>query len=127
MRARYDGLNKWRASDVHPRTRMPARLLTGPWDDEKLRRLFWLTRAGIHMNDYMPWEVRLQSLDNAVISAPEPSALVVNCIMGSWTFADVPRDAVTRARAKIDKRMKWEGASRESRLVLFWALNKLHT
>lgn len=119
----------WRVRDVHPRARMPARLITGPWDQEKLRRLFWLTRAGIRIDEdaqsLPPWEMRLECLDNAIISAPEPSSLVVNCMMGAWTFANLPRDAVTRALANLDKRLEWGGDAEESRDVLRWARRSL--
>ncbi|KAM4064884.1 hypothetical protein HRG_004763 [Hirsutella rhossiliensis] len=126
---RFEESRQWRARDVHPHTRMPAQLIVGPWDEEKLRRLFWLTRGGIRMDEDLrslpPWEMRLQCLDNAVISAPEPSALVVNCMMGTWTFVNLPRDAVTKALANLDKRLEWGGDSRESRVVLRWARSSL--
>ncbi|KAG6218452.1 hypothetical protein E4U26_007601, partial [Claviceps purpurea] len=32
--------------DVHPGVHPPLDLLTGPWDEEKRRLLFWLVRAG---------------------------------------------------------------------------------
>ncbi|KAF4124592.1 hypothetical protein GMORB2_5258 [Geosmithia morbida] len=39
----------WGGRDVHPRTRLPDGLLTGPWDEEQVRRVFWLSRGGVHI------------------------------------------------------------------------------
>lgn len=111
---------EWRARDVHPLTRMPTELITGPWDDERLRRLFWLGRGGVVIDGdgQTPWEVKLQCLDNAVVSAPEPSALVVNCLMRSWIFTGLPRDEVRKQLVALDRRIQWGGDGPESREML---------
>ncbi|ODA78581.1 hypothetical protein RJ55_05963 [Drechmeria coniospora] len=101
----------WHSQDVHPLTRMPIHLITGPWDDEKLRRLFWLTRGGITYDadgqTLPPWEVRMQCLENTILSAAAPNALVSNCLMGDWMFRDLPPDVVRSRLANFD----WNSAT----------------
>ena len=120
---------KWSTQDVHPLTRIPTDLITGPWDDEKLRRLFWLCRGGITIDGEgqtpPPWEVKLQCLDNAVVSAQEPNALVVNCLMRSWVFTDLPRDEVRKQLVGLDRRMEWGGDEPEGREILRRTRNAL--
>ena len=41
--------------DIHPLTKIPDSLLTGPWDDEMLDRLFWLIRAGAKLSKSQTW------------------------------------------------------------------------
>ena len=45
------------ARDIHFLTRIPDSLLVGPWDDEMLRRLFWLLRAGARLSESQSVEV----------------------------------------------------------------------
>ncbi|POR38779.1 Uncharacterized protein TPAR_01029 [Tolypocladium paradoxum] len=120
---------KWNTQEVHPLARMPTDLITGPWDDEKLRRLFWLSRGGIKVDGgeqtLPPWEVKLQCMDNAVLSAPEPNVLVVNCLMGSWVFTDLPRDVVRKQLVGLDRRIEWGGDTPESRAILRRTRNTL--
>ncbi|PNY29058.1 uncharacterized protein TCAP_01020 [Tolypocladium capitatum] len=120
---------KWRAQDVHPLARMPTDLMTGPWDGEKLRRLFWLSRGGIVVDGdgQTPpsWEVKLQCLDNAVLSTPEPNVLVVNCLMQSWIFTDLPQDEVRKRLAGLDRRRVYWGDEPESSEILRRTRNAL--
>ena len=99
----------WCAQDVHPLTRVPSNLLAGPWDDEMQRRLFWLSRGGIAIDsDFhssQPWETKWDCLRNAVLDVQQPNTLVVNCIMRSWLFTDLPRDLVKAGSAKLSKRL----------------------
>ncbi|KJZ75793.1 hypothetical protein HIM_04950 [Hirsutella minnesotensis 3608] len=119
----------WRARDVHPETRMPTELLTGPWDDEKLRRLYWLSRGGIDL-DYegqavQPWEVKVQCLENAIVLPREPIALVANCLLGAWIFEFLPSDVMARLYHSLDTRMKWGDDSLDSRSILMCASGAL--
>ncbi|KAF4583022.1 hypothetical protein GQ602_006166 [Ophiocordyceps camponoti-floridani] len=120
---------EWRAQDVHPLVRMPTALITGPWNDEQLRRLFWLTRGGIMMDHkdrpLPPWEVKLKCLENAVISAPEPNALVANCLMGCWIYVYLPREVVARQLTALERRIQWGADSPESKKILRWAWDLL--
>ncbi|RCI14126.1 hypothetical protein L249_8271 [Ophiocordyceps polyrhachis-furcata BCC 54312] len=120
---------EWRTQDVHPLARMPTSLITGPWNDEQLRRLFWLTRGGIMMDHkdrpVPPWEVKLQCLENAVVCAPEPNALVANCLMGCWIYVYLPREVVARQLATLERRIEWGADSIESKKILRWAWDLL--
>lgn len=120
---------EWRAQDVHPLVRMPTALITGPWNDEQLRRLFWLTRGGIMMDHkdrpLPPWEIKLKCLENAVISAPEPNALVANCLMGCWIYVYLPREVVARQLTALERRIQWGADSPESKKILRWAWDLL--
>lgn len=122
---------QWRSRDVHPRTRMPMDLVTGPWDEEQMRRLFWLSRGGINMGDKSqatpPWEVKMQCLDSAIVSATRPNRLVVNCLMQDWIFTDLPDDLVRVQLAALDRRMEWGGDSPDDRLTLRHTRNALDT
>ncbi|UNI24365.1 hypothetical protein JDV02_010117 [Purpureocillium takamizusanense] len=114
---------QWRGQDVHPWTRMPMDLVSGPWDDEQLRRLFWLSRGGLKIGDQdqqrmPPWEVKLQCLDNAALSAPVPNSLVINCLMQDWIFTDLPDDVVRKQRVSLDRRIDWGADSPENKQTL---------
>lgn len=54
---RLAGENGPRYFDVHPLTRIPERLLTGPLDWEKAKQLFWLIRGGASLEPANAWEV----------------------------------------------------------------------
>lgn len=43
--------------EVHPRTRIPDELLSGPHNEEKIRRLFWLVKGGARLSVSQSWEV----------------------------------------------------------------------
>ncbi|KAG6061446.1 hypothetical protein E4U17_001546 [Claviceps sp. LM77 group G4] len=90
---------------------VPVHLITGPWDEEQKRRLFWLARANL---DYCldplylgsrPVEVRLACLDAAVISAEILDPLIIICLMGSWLFEDLPQDAEHERLVKLCNRI----------------------
>ncbi|KAJ3519769.1 hypothetical protein NM208_g13994 [Fusarium decemcellulare] len=101
-------VERWGACEVHPRMRTPRNVLNGPWDDEKLRRLFWLRRAGNmgFFND-LNWEDRLDGLRQAFIDAPVPSVLMTNCVDLETMCHGIPRDVARKERQRIDDRLKW--------------------
>ncbi|KAG5923413.1 hypothetical protein E4U61_003482 [Claviceps capensis] len=92
---------------------VPMNLITGPWNEEKKRRLFWLARANL---DYVSntfdlgpraVEVKLACLDAAVISAESLDPLIANCLMDSdsWFFEDLPQDARDERLDKLCNRI----------------------
>ncbi|KAG6239194.1 hypothetical protein E4U23_007856 [Claviceps purpurea] len=90
---------------------VPVDLITGPWDEEKRRRLFWLARGNL---DYVsdPFylgsravEVKLACIDAAAISAENLDPLIANCLMGSWLFKDLPQDARHERLVKLCNRI----------------------
>ncbi|RYP07443.1 hypothetical protein DL765_009154 [Monosporascus sp. GIB2] len=42
---------------VETDTRIPDALLAGPWDEEALKKLYWLVRAGVRVQDDQTWEL----------------------------------------------------------------------
>ncbi|KHN98774.1 uncharacterized protein MAM_03236 [Metarhizium album ARSEF 1941] len=114
----------WGTHDLHPMTRLPVDLVTGPWDDEKKRRLFWLARGGLQMGAEsrnpvpVPWETKVACLENAVINAEEPDPLIINCLIGNWVFLDLPEDIVRKHLVSLDRRLAWGGDEPASRGIL---------
>ncbi|KAG5917101.1 hypothetical protein E4U42_007385 [Claviceps africana] len=112
----------WGTQDVHPLVRIPTDLVTGPWDEEKKRRLFWLIRGGVRLGvegrTCIPWEVKLACLDAAVVSAEEPDALVINCLIGDWIFRELPEDAARRQLVDLRRRIEWGGDPPETKEIL---------
>ena len=117
--------------NVHPFARMPTDLITGPWDEEKMRRLFWLARGGIRLDGVHqavpPWELRLQCIDNAIVSAPVPNKLVTNCLMQKWLFGNLPDDLVQKRIISLDRRIEWGGDSTSDKRTLRHMKNILDT
>ncbi|KIE00182.1 hypothetical protein MAJ_03839, partial [Metarhizium majus ARSEF 297] len=112
----------WGTHDLHPRARFPVDLITGPWDEEKKRRLFWLTRGGLQMGgegqNPVPWEIKLKCLENAIINAEEPDPLIINCLIGNWIFLDLPEDIVRKHLISLDRRLEWGADEPASRAIL---------
>jgi hypothetical protein len=112
----------WGTQEVHPKTRLPTDLLTGPWNDEQLRRLFWLTRGGMMVNSgsdaSIPWEIKMQFLRNAILDVEQPQVLAINCLMGAWLFKDLPQDIVRQELAGIDRRLQWGDDSETTKYIL---------
>ncbi|KAH6662212.1 hypothetical protein F5X68DRAFT_266220 [Plectosphaerella plurivora] len=60
--------------DVHPRIIIPNHLVTGPWDEEKIRRLIWLRRGGAVLHESQSWEIRQKGFRNAFHNAKASGA-----------------------------------------------------
>ncbi|KAG6102800.1 hypothetical protein E4U31_003260 [Claviceps sp. LM219 group G6] len=90
---------------------VPVNLITGPWNEEQKRRLFWLARANLDQFSeplYLgsrPVEVKLACLDAAVISADNLDPLIVNCLMGPWLYKDLPQYAEHERLVKLVDRI----------------------
>ncbi|KAG5914982.1 hypothetical protein E4U61_005129 [Claviceps capensis] len=98
----------WGSADVHSKVRIPVDLITGPWDEEKKRRLFWLVRAGGHLMDpetESPWEVRLAGIDAAVITPEKPDPLVLKCLITPMICIGLPPDAAHNRIIKMCRRI----------------------
>ncbi|CCE33288.1 uncharacterized protein CPUR_07212 [Claviceps purpurea 20.1] len=104
---------------------VPVDLITGPWNEEQKRRLFWLARA--NLDQYVdplylgsrPVEVKLACLDAAVISAEVLDPLIVNCLMGPWLFEDLPRDAEHERLLKLVDRIDRGGEELDMDILRF--------
>ncbi|KAI8722320.1 hypothetical protein NCS52_00375500 [Fusarium sp. LHS14.1] len=111
----------WAQCDVHPEFRAPRSLLTGPWDEEQLRRLFWLRRAGwgFHWDgESVDWESRLECLRNAFIDAPVPSVLITNLLDLLQLGQGLPTDILQKERRRIEQRLEWGADDAAGREVL---------
>lgn len=101
----------WGTQDVHPKTRIPEELITGPWNEEQQKRLFWLSRGGMlitHNEFPVPsWETKLELLRNAVVNATQPNIIAINCLLGAWCFQDLPAEVVKKAIGDLDRRIQW--------------------
>lgn len=121
-----------RMPDVHPLTRIPNRLISGPWTEEQRRRLFWLIRAGAAghtTNRHLPpWETRIACLQNMVIQTTQPEFLVENCFMiiedlledadESWLYKGLPADVAGDEVEQISRRLEWGDDGEETREML---------
>ncbi|KAI0013772.1 hypothetical protein F4779DRAFT_638926 [Xylariaceae sp. FL0662B] len=59
--------------EVHSETRIPDTLLTGPWDEAALQKLFWLVRAGARLAPDQTWEITLEGFHDAITDTNPPS------------------------------------------------------
>lgn len=117
----FQSVGKWGGCDVHPRIRIPTPLITGPWDEKRLRLLFWLRRSGriygLEENE-SSWEIQLDCLRNAFIDASEPNVLITNLIDLTTLCHGLPRDIAREERRRIEQRLKWGSDSMLSRDIL---------
>ncbi|KAI9163380.1 hypothetical protein HJFPF1_04988 [Paramyrothecium foliicola] len=110
--------------DVHPRAHIPQSLLTGPWDEEQLRRLFWLVRSGPLRGEEtlegVSWETKMLCLRNAVLDVSEPQPLVFNYvvrrILPSGEYP--PRDILRKELTNVQTRLKWGDDSPEGKQIV---------
>lgn len=77
-------------SMVHSKTCIPEALITGPWDDEALKKFYWLVRSGARYQDHQTWELGFNGLEMALgdcdkHDSPGTSALVLLRDTISWT------------------------------------------
>ncbi|KAK8099261.1 uncharacterized protein PG998_012502 [Apiospora kogelbergensis] len=64
--------------EVHCDTEIPEKLLTGPWDEESVKKLFWLVRAGARLSATQTWEVTLEGYHTALAEETEPPTGRIN-------------------------------------------------
>ncbi|RYP47097.1 hypothetical protein DL769_011341 [Monosporascus sp. CRB-8-3] len=74
---------------VETNTRIPDALLAGPWDEEALKKLYWLVRAGARVQDDQTWELtypgfRLAAEDGLSDDGFGMSALALFKHLGVW-------------------------------------------
>lgn len=106
--------------EIHPSTAIPRNLITGPWNAEQRRRLYWLYRAGFKvLSDLPPWEDIVECLRNAIIDAEEPDPLVRFCLLSHpAVYANIPRPTLIKELQRLRKRLEWGGDSEETRFLL---------
>ncbi|KAG6057371.1 hypothetical protein E4U17_001407, partial [Claviceps sp. LM77 group G4] len=115
--------------DVHPETHPPVHLLTGPWDEEKKRRLFWLVRAGANVAGgfrKLGWKVRLACLDATMIYAKESDPLIINCLIGPWIYrGGFPEDFQHKRLVDVCSRLDRGGDTLDMREILREAVRSM--
>ncbi|KAG6102797.1 hypothetical protein E4U31_003257 [Claviceps sp. LM219 group G6] len=119
--------------EVNTNASFPVELITGPWDEEKKRRLYWLSRGGqcnggsnYSWCEY-PWEVRLACLNAAVIYAEKLDPLILNCLIGGWLFEDVPKDAKREPLVNLCNRIARAGETPEMMDTLRYIVSLMDT
>ncbi|KAG6216249.1 hypothetical protein E4U26_008202, partial [Claviceps purpurea] len=123
----------WTLVEVNINVSLPVELITGPWDEEKKRRLYWLSRAGIcHGGRHCIWpaipsEARLACLDTAVISAETLDPLILNCLIGGWLFECVPRDVKREPLVNLCNRIAGAGETPEMMDTLRYIVRLMDT
>lgn len=119
----------WAGQDIHPKTRIPDNLITGPWSEEQHKRLFWLARGGMLVvgqdSEMPPWEMKMEFLRNAILEATQPDMIAMHCLMGAWVFQDLPGDVVRKELRNIDRRLKWGDDTDMMRHILEQTQNAL--
>ncbi|KAI1813162.1 hypothetical protein GGS20DRAFT_554686 [Poronia punctata] len=75
--------------DVHPHTEVPDELITGPWDEKALRKLFWLVQAGARPSPNCTWELSIEGFHNA-LSDPKITFIALRLLLGMGVFHDWP-------------------------------------
>ncbi|KAK4068623.1 uncharacterized protein Triagg1_7271 [Trichoderma aggressivum f. europaeum] len=112
----------WFSQDIHPLTRIPDRLTTGPWDDESQRQLFWLCRGGYMTCGKLivqpPWEVKMELIRNSMLNAEVPNLLAINCLYRTWVFDGLPSDVVRKEVVGLERRIQWGGDPHQTRDLL---------
>ncbi|KAG6102796.1 hypothetical protein E4U31_003256 [Claviceps sp. LM219 group G6] len=128
-----DSFRGWTLVEVNPNVSLPLELITGPWDEEKKRRLYWYSRGGkchdgmIYNYCELPWEVRLACLDAVVISAEKLDPLIYNCLIGDWLFEGVPRDAKREPLVNLCNRIARAGETPEMMDTLRYIVRLMYT
>ncbi|KAM0333585.1 hypothetical protein ACHAQA_002250 [Verticillium albo-atrum] len=74
--------------DVHPRTRIPDLLVSGPWTHDDALLLRWLRRGGARFHAAQSWELKLRGLRAAVTARSprrfDPALARALCLMGDF-------------------------------------------
>lgn len=64
--------------EVHCDTEIPEKLLTGPWNEDAVKKLFWLVRAGARLSATQTWEVTLEGYHSALSEETVPPTGRIN-------------------------------------------------
>ncbi|KAG6092020.1 hypothetical protein E4U30_006024 [Claviceps sp. LM220 group G6] len=116
--------------DIHPLVHPPPDILTGPWNEEKKRRLFWLVRAGLDLTsifDIPDWKLGLACLDAMVIYAKEPDSLLTICLIGYWIFADFQRHVDHKRLVDVRRRIDRGGDTEDMREILQYLVEEIES
>ncbi|KAI1156301.1 hypothetical protein F4825DRAFT_322279 [Nemania diffusa] len=77
--------------EVHRSTEIPDHLITGPWDEGSLQKLFWLVQAGARLSPNQTWEDTLRGFRNAIYDQDAPNFTAVRLLSILGAFREWPR------------------------------------
>ncbi|KAI0405482.1 hypothetical protein F4802DRAFT_597038 [Xylaria palmicola] len=75
---------------VHRSTEIPDDLLTGPWVEDSLQKLFWLVQAGARLSAAQTWEVTSEGFRNAISDRHAPNLTVIRLLHILGAFQEWP-------------------------------------
>ncbi|KAI0548506.1 hypothetical protein F4679DRAFT_596764 [Xylaria curta] len=88
--------------EVHRFTEIPDDLLTGPWDEASLQKLFWLVQGGARLSPGQTWEVTLEGFSNAMSDECAPNLTVIRLLDILGAFLKWPGYVRKQEYDKID-------------------------
>ncbi|KAI1183535.1 hypothetical protein F5B17DRAFT_121064 [Nemania serpens] len=88
--------------EVHRSTEIPEDLLTGPWDEGSLQKLFWLVQAGARLSDHQTWEVTLEGFRNAISDQYTPNLTAIRLLHILGAFKEWPKHVWNEEFHKVD-------------------------
>ncbi|KAI0203298.1 hypothetical protein F4808DRAFT_39673 [Astrocystis sublimbata] len=77
---------------LHCDTKIPDHLLTGPWDENALRKLFWVMQAGARLpaDPNKSWELTLEGFRNACADEEAPNMVALRVLGSLESFIKWP-------------------------------------
>ncbi|TGJ84903.1 hypothetical protein E0Z10_g3879 [Xylaria hypoxylon] len=91
--------------EVHRSTEIPDDLITGPWDECSLQKLFWLVQAGARLSSGQAWEVTREGFRNAISDRHAPNLTVMRLLHILGAFQNWPRHVKEEEFHKVDSVM----------------------
>ncbi|KAI2639405.1 hypothetical protein GGS21DRAFT_429275 [Xylaria nigripes] len=76
--------------EVHRSTQIPDELLTGPWDEKDLQKLFWLIQAGARLSPDQTWELTCEGYREATLDPCSPNVTVIRILRSLDAFRKWP-------------------------------------
>ncbi|KAM3441612.1 hypothetical protein NHJ13734_002757 [Beauveria thailandica] len=112
-----NGPHRTAVRNVHPNVRLPLPLVTGPWDAERTKRLFWLVLGGVNLEARdgatrsLPWEYHLDFLRNAIVRTETPNEVAYRLLRDQCDLMRVPPDLLRSERDALVRRLQRIGES----------------
>lgn len=91
---------------LHYNTRVPESLITGPWDDNALKKLFWITHTSSSLRQGHTWEVTRSGFDAALKDLDGNGPWVLDLFQVASIWEDWPEYMFAEAIAAVRKAMK---------------------
>ncbi|KAJ8121494.1 hypothetical protein ONZ43_g2067 [Nemania bipapillata] len=88
--------------DINKSTVIPDDLITGPWDDGSLQKLFWLIQAGARLSPSQTWELTREGFCNALSNQNAPNLTVMRILNILGAFQDWPVHVRQEEFYKVD-------------------------